>query len=41
LEKEKEKVKMLSEMLENPSKHPKWRDLPGEDPDQEALGAKI
>ncbi len=28
-------------MLENPGKHPKWRDLGGEDPDQEALQAKI
>lgn len=32
---------MLSEMLENPTKHPHWRDLGGEDPDQEALQAKI
>jgi chromosome segregation ATPase len=32
---------MLSEMLENPTKHPHWRDLGGEDPDQEALSAKI
>lgn len=28
-------------MLENPAKHPKWKDLGGEDPDQEALSAKI
>lgn len=28
-------------MLENPTKHPHWRDLGGEDPDQEALQAKI
>ena len=41
LDKEKEKVENLSEMLENPGKHPKWRDLGGEDPDQEALQAKI
>lgn len=32
---------MLSEMIENPSSHPKWRDLGGEDPDDEALQAKI
>ena len=38
---EKEKVEMLSETLENPSNHPKWRDLGGEDPDNEALQAKI
>ena len=37
LDKEREKVEFLSEMLENPGKHPKWRDLGGEDPDQEAL----
>ena len=30
---EKEKVLTYSEMLENPGKHPKWRDLGGEDPD--------
>lgn len=41
LDKEREKVEQLSEMLENPSRHPKWRDLGGEDPDQEALQAKI
>ena len=28
-------------MIENPANHPKWRDLGGEDPQQEALGAKI
>lgn len=33
LDLEKEKVLLLSEMLENPSRHPKWRDLGGEDPD--------
>ena len=41
LDKEKAKVEMLSEMLENPSQHPHQRDLGGEDPDQEALQAKI
>lgn len=41
LDKEREKVESLSEMLENPGEHPKWRDLGGEDPDQEALQAKI
>jgi hypothetical protein len=33
LDKEKEKVQLYSEMLENPSSHPKWRDLGGEDPE--------
>lgn len=37
LDMEREKVHQLSEMLENPASHPKWRDLGGEDPDQEAL----
>ena len=37
LDKEKAKVDTLSVMLENPTKHPHWRDLGGEDPDQEAL----
>jgi hypothetical protein len=41
LDKEREKVNELSKMLENPDKHPHWRDLGGEDPDQEALQAKI
>jgi len=41
LDRERAKVEMLSEMLENPTKHPHWRDLGGEDPDQEALQAKI
>ncbi len=41
LDKEKAKVDALSVMLENPTKHEKWRDLGGEDPDQEALQAKI
>jgi len=33
LDEEKEKVRSYSDMLENPSRHPKWRDLGGEDPD--------
>ena len=41
LDLEKEKVETLSEMLENPGMHPKWRDLGGDDPDGEALSAKI
>ena len=41
LDREREKVEALAEMLENPGKHPRWRDLGGEDPDQEALEAKI
>lgn len=41
LDEEKDKVKSASEKLENPSKHPRWRDLGGEDPDPEALQAKI
>ena len=41
LDREKAKVESLSEMLENPTRHPHWRDLGGEDPDQEALQAKI
>jgi hypothetical protein len=41
LDKERAKVELLSEMLENPTRHPHWRDLGGEDPDQEALQAKI
>ena len=41
LDKEKAKVDTLSVMLENPTQHPHWRDLGGEDPDQEALQAKI
>lgn len=32
---------MLSTQLENPEKHPKKRELDGEDADQEALLAKI
>jgi hypothetical protein len=38
---EKDKVNELSSLLENPEQHPKRRDLEGEDPDQEALQAKI
>lgn len=31
----------LSEKLEDPGKHPIWKSLPGEDPDEEQLKAKI
>ena len=31
----------LSEKLEDPGKHPIWKGLPGEDPDEEQLKAKI
>lgn len=41
LGKEKELVEALSGQLENPAKHPKWRDLGGEDPESEALTAKV
>lgn len=34
-------VQELSEKLEDPKKHPNFVDLPGEDPDEEALLAKI
>ena len=34
-------VNHLSGLLENPEKHPRRRDLEGEDPDQDALTAKI
>lgn len=34
-------VNELSALLENPEQHPKRRDLEGEDPDQDALTAKI
>lgn len=34
-------VNNLSGLLENPEKHPRRRDLEGEDPDQDALTAKI
>lgn len=38
---EKERVALLSAQLEDPTKHPKKFDLEGEDPDTEALNAKI
>lgn len=38
---ERAKVNELSALLENPEQHPKRRDLEGEDPDQDALQAKI
>jgi hypothetical protein len=38
---EKEKEKKLAEELENPNNQKRWRDLGGDDPDQEALEAKI
>lgn len=41
LDKKKAEVQELSEKLENPNHHPNAVDLPGEDPDQEALLAKI
>lgn len=41
LDDEKEKVEMLSSQLENPEKHPKKRELAGEDADPQALHAKI
>ena len=41
LEDKKLEVQDLSEKLENPANHPNAVDLPGEDPDQEALLAKI
>lgn len=37
LDNEKDKVEMLSSQLENPEKHPKKRELEGEDADPEAL----
>ncbi|CAI2383705.1 unnamed protein product [Moneuplotes crassus] len=37
----KERVYDLSEKLEDPDKHPIWRNLDGEDPDEEQLKAKI
>ena len=37
LDSEKEKVEDLSSQLENPEKHPKKRELQGEDADPEAL----
>ena len=41
LTKEKERVGELSAILEDPEKHPRKVDLEGEDPDTEALNAKI
>jgi len=41
LETEKETVRNFSEQLENPEVHPNRKDLGGEDPDTEALTAKI
>jgi len=41
LDDEKKKVENLSEMLENPTNHPNQKILGGEDPDSEALQAKI
>jgi hypothetical protein len=38
---EKDKEKKLSLDLENPKNKDRWRDLEGDDPDQEALEAKI
>lgn len=38
---EKEKERQLSEELENPENMKRWRELKGEDADQEALEAKI
>jgi len=34
-------VNHLSGLLENPERHPNRKDLEGEDPDQDALTAKI
>lgn len=41
LDNEKQKVDTLSIQLENPEKHPRKRELEGEDADPEALQAKI
>lgn len=41
LDSKKLEVQKLSESLEDPGNHPNAVDLPGEDPDQEALQAKI
>jgi len=38
---EREKEKDLAIKLEDPSNESRWRELKGEDPDQEALEAKI
>ena len=37
----KREVQSLSDIIENPEKHPNAKDLEGEDPDTEALLAKI
>ena len=41
LDLQKQKETKLSEELENPENIKRWRELKGEDPDQEALDAKI
>jgi chromosome segregation ATPase len=41
LQREKEKEKEIAEALENPENSKRYRDLGGDDPDQEALEAKI
>lgn len=41
LDEAKGRVMQLSEKLEDPDKHPIWKNLPGEDPDDEPLKAKI
>ena len=41
LDNKKSEVQSLSQQLEDPANHPNAVDLPGEDPDQEALLAKI
>ena len=41
LEHEKKKENELSEKLEDPNNKERWREFQGEDPDQEALEAKI
>jgi len=41
LQNAKERVYDISEKLEDPDMHPIWKNLPGEDPDEEQLKAKI
>jgi hypothetical protein len=41
LENKKTEVEKLSAIIENPAEHPNSKDLEGEDPDTEALLAKI
>ena len=41
LEAKKQEVDVFSERIENPAKHPNAKELEGEDPDTEALLAKI